>query len=311
MKAILKFFDLLGVLLLIHVTAAQAHWPNQAQHQFADLGEFQFEGGGSIKNLRMSYVTHGKLNAAKDNAILFIHGYNPPMGIDLGDNPGIDCGTYWNSLPTTFRFWGYSGEIKNVGFYVGDTNCDIKLNLNPVKIGRDVGIETIGQLFAWYIYDNYTKNGNSVSIVAHSMGGLISRAAIANTLDKQGGYPPKPLKIKSLITLGTPNGGFSQTALNGIDLPIPINCQIAAIGGFQCAEMTLGSPFLTKINQLDWYTSSIENRLHIGSYHDETVPGDSAIYGVYGTKVIYDEFPAYSHGGYKSDFSQKEDGICY
>ena len=75
MKAILKFFDLLGVVLLIHVTAAQAHWPNQAQHQFADLGEFQFKGGGSIKNLRMSYVTHGKLNAAKDNAILFIHGF--------------------------------------------------------------------------------------------------------------------------------------------------------------------------------------------------------------------------------------------
>ena len=55
MKAILKFFNLLGVLLLIHVTVAQAHWPNQAQHQFADLGEFQYEGGGSIKNLRMSY----------------------------------------------------------------------------------------------------------------------------------------------------------------------------------------------------------------------------------------------------------------
>ena len=75
MKAILKFFNLLGVLLLIHVTVAQAHWPNQAQHQFADLGEFQFEGGGSIKNLRMSYVTHGRLNAAKANAILFIHGF--------------------------------------------------------------------------------------------------------------------------------------------------------------------------------------------------------------------------------------------
>jgi homoserine O-acetyltransferase len=35
-----------------------------------DLGEFTFEDGGVIKNLRMSYVTHGKLNAAKDNAIL-------------------------------------------------------------------------------------------------------------------------------------------------------------------------------------------------------------------------------------------------
>ena len=53
---------------------AFAHWPDQAPHQIAHLGEFQFEGGGKIPNLRMSYVTHGKLNAAKDNAILFQHG---------------------------------------------------------------------------------------------------------------------------------------------------------------------------------------------------------------------------------------------
>jgi homoserine O-acetyltransferase len=41
----------------------------------AYLGDLQLEGGGVIKNLRMSYVTHGTLNAAKDNAILFLHGF--------------------------------------------------------------------------------------------------------------------------------------------------------------------------------------------------------------------------------------------
>ena len=75
MKAIFGIFNLLFALLVFQIPAAYAHWPNQAQHQFADLGEFQFEGGGSIKNLRMSYVTHGRLNAAKANAILFIHGF--------------------------------------------------------------------------------------------------------------------------------------------------------------------------------------------------------------------------------------------
>jgi homoserine O-acetyltransferase len=54
---------------------ALAHWPGQPEHQFAELGEFHFEDGGSIPNLRMSYVTHGTLNAAKDNAILFEHGF--------------------------------------------------------------------------------------------------------------------------------------------------------------------------------------------------------------------------------------------
>lgn len=55
--------------------AAQAHWPGQAPHQFAQLGDLKLESGEVIPNFRMSYVTHGKLNAAKDNAILFHHGF--------------------------------------------------------------------------------------------------------------------------------------------------------------------------------------------------------------------------------------------
>ena len=54
---------------------AHAHWPDQPPHQMAQLGELKLEGGGVIPNLKMSYVTHGKLNAARDNAILFLHGF--------------------------------------------------------------------------------------------------------------------------------------------------------------------------------------------------------------------------------------------
>jgi homoserine O-acetyltransferase len=63
------------VLLLANAQVASAHWPDQPSHQLANLGDFALEGGGVIPNLRMSYVTHGKLNAAKDNAILFQHGF--------------------------------------------------------------------------------------------------------------------------------------------------------------------------------------------------------------------------------------------
>lgn len=54
---------------------ALAHSPEQAPHQIAELGALQLEGGGVIDNLRMSYVTHGTLSDAKDNAILFMHGF--------------------------------------------------------------------------------------------------------------------------------------------------------------------------------------------------------------------------------------------
>jgi homoserine O-acetyltransferase len=75
MKTIRRLGHALVATLLAYAATASAHWPDQPPHQFADLGEFEFEGGGKIPNLRMSYVTHGKLNAAKDNAILFQHGF--------------------------------------------------------------------------------------------------------------------------------------------------------------------------------------------------------------------------------------------
>lgn len=63
------------VAVAVVLPAAHAHWPGQPPHQMAPLGELQLEGGGVIHNFRMSYVTHGRLNAAKDNAILFQHGF--------------------------------------------------------------------------------------------------------------------------------------------------------------------------------------------------------------------------------------------
>jgi homoserine O-acetyltransferase/O-succinyltransferase len=61
--------------LILMAATAQAHWPGQPAHQMAYLGDLQLEDGGVIQNFRMSYVTHGTLNAAKDNAILFLHGF--------------------------------------------------------------------------------------------------------------------------------------------------------------------------------------------------------------------------------------------
>ena len=75
MRMLWTLGSVLAIALLAPEHAAFAHWPDQAPHQIANLGEFKFEGGGVISNLKMSYVTHGKLNAAKDNAILFQHGF--------------------------------------------------------------------------------------------------------------------------------------------------------------------------------------------------------------------------------------------
>jgi homoserine O-acetyltransferase len=74
MRMILGLWVALTVLLAAG-TPVDAHWPGQPEHRMAQLGDLTLESGEVIKNFRMSYVTHGTLNAAKDNAILFHHGF--------------------------------------------------------------------------------------------------------------------------------------------------------------------------------------------------------------------------------------------
>ena len=133
-KRFLRLALVLSVLTAAHGPIALAHWPDQAQHQFANLGEFKLEGGGVIKNLRMSYVTHGKLNAAKDNAILFMHGFGlNHHQIDHLIGPGqpldtekyfIICSDQLGNSQTTFEH------------STSPTNSGLKMTFPPYN-GRD------------------------------------------------------------------------------------------------------------------------------------------------------------------------------
>jgi homoserine O-acetyltransferase len=53
------------------------------EHQIASLGDFRFENGEIVKDFKVSYVTHGKLNENKDNVILV-------MNYFAGDYHGFD-----------------------------------------------------------------------------------------------------------------------------------------------------------------------------------------------------------------------------
>jgi homoserine O-acetyltransferase/O-succinyltransferase len=135
MKPIWGIYILLSWLLVAQIPAAHAHWPNQAPHQFADLGEFQFELGGSIKNLRMSYVTHGKLNAAKDNAILFIHGFAANHHLFdhmIGSGKPLDTDKYFIICPDALGSTQFGFEHSTSA-----TNSGLKMKF-PQYNGRDM-----------------------------------------------------------------------------------------------------------------------------------------------------------------------------
>jgi len=135
MNRILGLALALSVLTMLYAPVATAHWPGQPEHQMAYLGDLQLEDGGVIKDLRMSYVTHGKLNAAKDNAILFMHGFaanhhsadhliGPGKALDP-DKYFIICPDDLGSPQTTFEH------------STSPTNSGLKMNF-PAYKARDM-----------------------------------------------------------------------------------------------------------------------------------------------------------------------------
>jgi homoserine O-acetyltransferase len=135
--------------LLAHGPAASAHWPDQAPHRIANLGPFRLEGGGVLENLKMTYVTHGKLNAAKDNAILFMHGFGlNHHQIDHLIGPGrpldtekyfIICSDQLGSTQTTFE---HSSSPTNSGLKMAfpPYNGRDRIRAEHLLVTRELGI---------------------------------------------------------------------------------------------------------------------------------------------------------------------------
>jgi len=110
------------VALLAASPAVRAHWEDQPPHQMAQLGEVKLERGGVIPNLKISYVTHGKLSAAKDNAILFLHGFGGNHHLidhHIGPGKALDTDKYFiicsDALGATQTGYEHSTSPSNSG----------------------------------------------------------------------------------------------------------------------------------------------------------------------------------------------------
>lgn len=65
-------FVLSLIILLLSAVQVSAHKPGDAPHLTFAMGDLQLENGTRIHDFSLSYVTHGTLNAAKDNAVLML-----------------------------------------------------------------------------------------------------------------------------------------------------------------------------------------------------------------------------------------------
>ena len=84
-------------------------------HEIFELGDFELESGITLPNARLAYKTHGTLNSARDNAILFPHmwsGTPKAMEIFIGEDRPLDPSKYFIILPGQFAN-GFSSSPSN------------------------------------------------------------------------------------------------------------------------------------------------------------------------------------------------------
>src|SRR5499425_1285598 len=86
------------VIVLGTAGLAAAHTPQQPPHQLYKIGDFKLESGEVIRDFAISYVTHGKLNARKSNAILMvtaISGNHHRLDFLIGPGKALDTNRYF------------------------------------------------------------------------------------------------------------------------------------------------------------------------------------------------------------------------
>jgi homoserine O-acetyltransferase len=84
-------------------------------HEIFDLGDFTLESGITLPAAKLAYKTHGTLNSAKNNVILFPHmwsGTSSSMEIFIGEDRPIDPRKYFIVLPGQFAN-GFSSSPSN------------------------------------------------------------------------------------------------------------------------------------------------------------------------------------------------------
>ena len=88
---------------------------NHGPHEIFELGDYELECGITLPNAQIAYKTHGTLNAAKDNVVLFPHmwsGTPKAMEIFIGEDRPLDPKKYFIILPGQFAN-GFSSSPSN------------------------------------------------------------------------------------------------------------------------------------------------------------------------------------------------------
>jgi triacylglycerol esterase/lipase EstA (alpha/beta hydrolase family) len=214
--------------------------------------------------------------------VVIVHGYNK--------DANTDCAQIRKPFDDAMKEHGYRGKSVTFGFYRNDSNCDMKFDGT-----NDTPIAEVGRQLALAINKHF--GGQRVNIIAHSMGGLITKAAAYGVGQQEQGRQigpnpwPKVLDIADIVTLGTPHAGEPDFDCQGVN-----NNQ-------QCKDMRPGSDVVNATRSEPQASIFNTDYTYIGSKGDTTVNFNSATNGGQGKhRVTY--LDNISHTGLRTDRSR-------
>jgi len=142
---------ILAVAALLAATPVLAHTPNQPPHQSYRIGDLTLESGEVIKDFAISYVTHGKLNEKKSNAILMvtaISGNHHRLDFLIGPGKALDTDKYFiictdaigNGLTTSPSNSAAQPHMKFPKFLIRDMVTSQKKLMDQLGIAHVVAV---------------------------------------------------------------------------------------------------------------------------------------------------------------------------
>jgi len=207
---------------------------------------------------------------------VLVHGFDP-----TGD--GYSCAHYWGAAEAAFRRWDPGIRIVTVGSVRGDRDCDMTIGSG----GPSTPIGVIGRELANDVYRRFSARGIPVTLVGHSMGGLVVRSALAQAGSDAG---PPFLLVPYAVTISSPHGGTDALLRCGL---------------IECHQMGFGSPFLRRLEPHPQGRGGTVWTL-FGSASDQLVTPASAMGMRAAHRFLY-ERPGYSHDSIIEDGSDATD----
>lgn len=258
--------------------------------------------------------------------VIWVHGY------EGSGTSGINLESQFRTAIEHFRAQGWKEKMYVVSYYEGDVSwSDASLGVSTLHLNTGgpgdcahethhasghVGgaacagvrahttqtrIEHLGYHLAWKIYDTFTTENKEVRIMAHSMGGLITRYAMKRVREGHSAFPPV-LNIGAVATFGTPHDGATFAE----------QCTVFACPT-QLEQMNSGNGFLeglgdslpngSVLNSPEWWLYAAQD--------DDLVGVASALHPSGAYEIEYPDGQAIEHDAFFDRVSTTKNYDCF